>query len=50
VRSFFGAGAVSYDGSVIVGEHPLPNRYAAFQWTAATGMTQLPMKHRRVRG
>jgi probable HAF family extracellular repeat protein len=41
--AFFGAGAVSYDGSVIVGEHPLPNQFAAFRWTAATGMTQLPM-------
>jgi len=40
---FYGAGAVSYDGSVIVGEHPLPNQFAAFRWTAATGMTQLPM-------
>jgi len=41
--AFYGAGAVSYDGSVIVGEHPLPNQFAAFRWTAATGMTQLPM-------
>jgi len=40
---FFGAGAVSFDGSVIVGEHPQPNQFAAFRWTAATGMTQLPM-------
>ncbi len=40
---FFGAGAVSFDGSVIVGEHPQPNQFAAFRWTAATGMRQLPM-------
>jgi probable HAF family extracellular repeat protein len=40
---FFGAGAVSFDGSVIVGEHPQPNQYAAFRWTAATGMVRLPM-------
>lgn len=38
---FFGSGAVSYDGSVIVGEHPLPNQYAAFRWTVATGMVDL---------
>ncbi len=41
--SFFGAGAVSFDGSVIVGEHPLPNQFAGFRWTAATGMVQLPL-------
>jgi probable HAF family extracellular repeat protein len=41
--SFYGAGAVSYDGSAIVGEHPLPNQYAGFRWTAATGMVGLPM-------
>jgi probable HAF family extracellular repeat protein len=41
---FFGAGAVSSDGSVIVGEHPLPNNNSeAFRWTAAHGMVQLPM-------
>lgn len=40
---FFGSGAVSADGSVIVGEHPLPNQYAAFRWTAATGMVGLPI-------
>src|SRR5260370_25919998 len=40
---FFGAGAVSFDGSVIVGEHPQPNQFAAFRWTAATGMAHLPM-------
>lgn len=40
---FFGAGAVSSDGSVIVGEHPEPNQYAAFRWTAATGIVGLPM-------
>ena len=40
---FFGAGAVSYNGSVIVGEHPQPNGFAAFRWTAAQGMKQLPM-------
>jgi probable HAF family extracellular repeat protein len=42
--SYFGAGAVSYDGSVIVGEHPQPTGYAAFRWTLATQrMVQLPM-------
>jgi probable HAF family extracellular repeat protein len=41
--AFFGAGAVSSDGSVIVGEHPPENGYAAFRWTAATGMVQLPI-------
>jgi len=41
--AFFGAGAVSYDGSVIVGEHPPENGYSAFRWTAATGMVQLPI-------
>jgi probable HAF family extracellular repeat protein len=40
---FFGAGAVSFDGSVIVGEHPQPNMFAAFRWTAAQGMKGLPM-------
>ncbi len=41
---FFGAGAVSNNGSVIVGEHPLPNNNSeAFRWTAAHGMAQLPM-------
>jgi probable HAF family extracellular repeat protein len=39
----FGAGAVSNNGSVIVGEHPQPNQFAAFRWTAAKGMVQLPM-------
>ena len=39
----FGAGAVSYNGSVIVGEHPQPNQFAAFRWTATQGMKQLPM-------
>ena len=41
--AFFGAGAVSSDGSVIVGEHPPENGYAAFRWTAAAGMVQLPI-------
>jgi probable HAF family extracellular repeat protein len=43
--AFYGAGAVNYDGSVIVGEHPPlnGNGYSAFRWTAATGMTQLPL-------
>jgi probable HAF family extracellular repeat protein len=41
--SFFGAGAVSFDGSVIVGEHPQPTGFAAFRWTAAQGMKQLPL-------
>jgi probable HAF family extracellular repeat protein len=41
---FFGAGAVSSNGSVIVGEHPLPNNNSeVFRWTAAHGMAQLPM-------
>ena len=40
---FFGSGAVSSDGSVIVGEHPQPNQYAAFRWTASTGMVGLPI-------
>jgi probable HAF family extracellular repeat protein len=40
---FFGSGAVSFDGSVIVGEHPQPNQYAAFRWTAPTGMVGLPI-------
>ena len=40
---FFGAGAVSNDGSVIAGEHALPNKFDAFRWTAAHGMVQLPM-------
>ena len=42
-NDFFGAGAVSSDGSVIVGEHPPPNGYDGFRWTAATGMVQLPI-------
>jgi probable HAF family extracellular repeat protein len=41
--SFFGAGAVSFDGSVIVGEHPQPTGFAAFRWTAAEGMRELTM-------
>ena len=40
---FFGAGAVSYDGSVIVGENPQFNQFAAFRWTTAGGLTTLPM-------
>jgi probable HAF family extracellular repeat protein len=40
---FFGAGAVSFTGAVVVGEHPLPNQFAAFRWTATQGMKQLPM-------
>jgi probable HAF family extracellular repeat protein len=42
---FFGAGAVSYDGSAIAGEHPLGNTttFEAFRWTAAHGMMQIPM-------
>jgi probable HAF family extracellular repeat protein len=40
---FFGAGAVSNDGSVVAGEHALPNKFDAFRWTAAHGMVRLPM-------
>jgi probable HAF family extracellular repeat protein len=42
---FFGAGAVSYNGAAIAGEHPLGNAttFEAFRWTAARGMMQLPM-------
>jgi probable HAF family extracellular repeat protein len=40
---FFGAGAVSYNGAVIVGENPQPNQSAAFLWTAAGGLKTLPM-------
>jgi probable HAF family extracellular repeat protein len=40
---FFGAGGVSNDGSVIVGEHAIPNKFDAFRWTAAHGMVRLPM-------
>jgi probable HAF family extracellular repeat protein len=40
---FFGAGAVSYNGSVIVGENPQPNQFAGFRWTAASGLKMLPM-------
>ena len=42
---FFGAGAVSNDGSAIAGEHPIGNstRFEAFRWTAAHGMMQIPI-------
>jgi hypothetical protein len=40
---FFGAGAVSLDGTVIVGEHPQSNMFAAFRWTATQGMKGLPI-------
>jgi probable HAF family extracellular repeat protein len=40
---FFGAGAVSNDGSVIVGEHAIPNKFDAFRWTVARGMVRVPM-------
>jgi probable HAF family extracellular repeat protein len=40
---FFGAGAVSNDGSVIAGEHAIPNQFDAFRWTSAHGMVRLPM-------
>ena len=42
---FFGAGAISYDGSAVAGEHPIGNadRFEAFRWTEATGLKQLPM-------
>ncbi|HEY8715477.1 MAG TPA: hypothetical protein VIM00_08845, partial [Candidatus Acidoferrum sp.] len=39
---FFGSGALSSDGSVIVGENPQPNQFAAFRWTAANGLMTLP--------
>jgi probable HAF family extracellular repeat protein len=41
--SYFGAGAVSADGSVIAGEHSQPTGFAAFRWTIVQGMAQLPM-------
>jgi probable HAF family extracellular repeat protein len=40
---FFGSGAVSFVGSVIVGENPQPNQFAAFRWTPANGLMTLPM-------
>jgi probable HAF family extracellular repeat protein len=40
---FFGAGAVSYDGTVVVGENPQPNQFAGFRWTPANGLTTLPI-------
>jgi probable HAF family extracellular repeat protein len=40
--SYFGAGGVSFDGSVIVGEHALANGFDAFRWTAGTGVKRLP--------
>jgi len=39
---FFGSGAVSSDGSVIVGENPQPSQFAAFRWTVAHGLMTLP--------
>jgi probable HAF family extracellular repeat protein len=42
-RDFFGAGAVSNNGPVIVGEHAIPNKFDAFRWTAVHGMVRLPM-------
>jgi probable HAF family extracellular repeat protein len=41
--AYFGSGAVSRDGSVIVGENPQGNQFAAFRWTAAFGLMTLPM-------
>jgi probable HAF family extracellular repeat protein len=43
--SFFGSGAISYDGAAITGEHPIgnANRFEAFRWTAAQGLKQLPL-------
>lgn len=43
--SFFGAGAISFNGGVIVGEHPIGNAtsFEAFRWTAAKGLKQLPI-------
>src|SRR5262249_9539023 len=38
---YFGSGAVSSDGSVIVGENPQPSQFAAFRWTA-NGLMTLP--------
>jgi probable HAF family extracellular repeat protein len=40
---FFGAGAISNDGSIVAGEHATPNRLDAFRWTGANGMVRLPM-------
>lgn len=42
---FYGAGAISYHGSAVAGEHPIGNAttHEAFRWTAATGLKQLPM-------
>ncbi len=42
---FFGAAAVSFDGSAVTGEHPIGNAstFEAFRWTAAHGLKQLPM-------
>jgi probable HAF family extracellular repeat protein len=43
---FFGAGAISFDGSVVVGEHADAHAEAtgtdAFRWTATKGIVQLP--------
>jgi probable HAF family extracellular repeat protein len=40
---YFGAGAVSFDGSVIVGEHGVANKFDGFRWTAATSVKRLPL-------
>ncbi len=42
---FFGAGAISYNGSAVCGEHPTGNSstFEAFRWTATQGLKQLPM-------
>jgi len=40
---FFGAGSVSYNGSVIVGENPQPGHFDAFRWTTTRGLKTLPM-------
>jgi probable HAF family extracellular repeat protein len=39
---YYGAGAISFDGSVVVGEHAIENKFDAFRWTAATGVKRLP--------
>ena len=42
---FFGAGAISFNGGAVTGEHPIGNAttFEAFRWTAAKGLKQLPI-------